>query len=133
MHGAVPAPDADLARQREVVEAFLAASRNGDFDALIALLNPDVVVRADALAAPAGAVREVRGARAVAAQALMFSRRSRYAQPALVNGTVGIVVAPRGHLSVALTFVMNGGTIAEIDILAEPARLRQLDVAVLDR
>src|SRR5438034_4190391 len=76
VHGAVPAPDADLTRQREVVGAFLAASRNGDFDALLALLDPDVVARADAAAGPAGA-REVRGARAVAEQALLFSRGTR--------------------------------------------------------
>jgi RNA polymerase sigma-70 factor (ECF subfamily) len=129
VHGAVPAPDADRARQREVVEAFLAASRNGDFDALLALLDPDVVVRADAAAA--GAVREVRGARGVAEQALLFSSRTRYAQPALVNGAVGIVVAPHGRLSTVLTFVLRGGKIAEIDIRAEPARLRELGVAVL--
>src|SRR5256885_16827358 len=79
-------PDADRRRQREVVDAFLAASRKGDFDALLALLDPDIVVRADAAAAPAGAAAEVHGARAVAEQALSFSRRARYAQPALVNG-----------------------------------------------
>jgi RNA polymerase sigma factor (sigma-70 family) len=130
VHGAAPgsgAPrDADLARQRQVVGAFLAASRDGDFDALIALLDPDVVARS------AGAPRGVRGARAVAEHALMFSARTRYAQPALVNGAVGIVVAPHGHLATVLTFVLRSGRIAEIDIVAAPARLRELEVAVLD-
>jgi RNA polymerase sigma-70 factor (ECF subfamily) len=132
VHAAVPAPDADLARQREMVGAFLAASRDGNFDALLALLDPDVVARADAAGAPPGAIREVRGARAVAEQALMFSGRSRHARQALVDGAVGIVVAPHGRLVTVLTFVLRAGKIAEIDILAEPARLRELRVAALD-
>jgi len=131
VHAAVPAPHADLARQRQVVGAFLAASRDGNFDALLALLDPDVVARADA-AAPAGAIREVHGARAVAEQALMFSGRSRHARQALVDGAVGIVVAPHGRLVTVLTFVLRAGKVTEIDILAEPARLRELRVAVLD-
>ena len=131
VHGAVPAPDADLARQREVVGAFLAASRDGNFEALLALLDPDVVARADA-AAPAGAIREAHGARAVAEHALMFSGRSRHARQALVDGAVGVVVARHGRLVTVLTFVFRAGKIAEIDILAEPARLRELRIAVLD-
>src|SRR6266545_2250783 len=115
----------------QVVGAFLAASRDGNFDALLALLDPDVVARADA-AAPAGAIREVHGARAVAEQALMFSGRSRHARQALVDGAVGIVVAPHGRLVTVLTFVLRAGKVTEIDILAEPARLRELRVAVLD-
>src|ERR671932_2053733 len=86
VRGAAPSPDADLTRQREVVAAFLAASRDGDFDALLAVLDPDVVLRADSGAVPAGASREVRGAAAVAEQALTFSRLARFVQPALVNG-----------------------------------------------
>jgi len=131
VQGVAISPDADLARQREVVNAFLAASRGGDFDALVAVLDPDVVVRADRAAGPAGALREIRGARAVAQQALTFSRRARFAQKALVNGAVGIVVAPRGRLFAVMVFTVRRGKIVEIDILADPARLRQLNLAVL--
>jgi RNA polymerase sigma factor (sigma-70 family) len=130
--GVATVPDADLTRQREVVNAFLAASREGNFEALLAMLDPDVIVQADSAVVPAGASREVRGARAVAEQALMFSRRARFGQLALVNGTVGIVVAPRGRLFAVLVFSVRRGKIIEIDVVADPARLRQLDLAVLD-
>ena len=129
MRGAATVPDADLTRQREVVDAFLAASRNGDFDALLALLDPDVVLRADRAAMHAGASREVRGAPAVARQ---FSGRARFAQPALVNGAVGAVWAPRGRPRVAFGFTITRGKIVAIDILADPKRLRHLDLAVLN-
>ena len=122
-------PDADLARQRTVVDAFLAASRGGDFDALLALLNPGVVLRADRAAVDAGASREVRGAPAVAEQ---FSGRARFAQPVLVNGAVGAVWAPGGRPRVVFGFTIRHGRIVEIDILADPERLRQIDLAVLD-
>jgi hypothetical protein len=91
-----------------------------------------VVLRADRAAAPAGASRDVRGAPAVAKQALAFSGRARFAQPALVNGAVGIVVAPRGRLSVVLGFTITRGRIAEIDVVAGPQRLRQIELAVLN-
>jgi RNA polymerase sigma-70 factor, ECF subfamily len=122
-------PDADFTRRREVVDAFLAASRGGDFDALLAVLDPDVVVRADGAAVRAGASREVRGAAAVAET---FSGRARAAQPALVNGAVGLVWAPGGRPRVAFDFTMRGGKIVEIDLIADPEHLRQLDVSVLD-
>ncbi len=122
--------DADLARQREVVDAFLAAARGGDFDALLAVLDPDVVLRADHGAVPAGASREVRGAPAVSRRAA--KRRARAARPALVNGAVGVVVAPRGRLLMVLGFTVKRGKIVEIDAIADPARLRKLDLAVLD-
>ncbi len=131
VQGAAISPDADLARQRKVVNAFLAAARGGDFDALLAVLDPDVMVRADRAAGPPGALREVRGARAVAQQALTFSRRARFAEPALVNGAVGIVVAPRGRLFAVMLFTVRRNKIVEIDVLADPARLRQLDLVVL--
>jgi RNA polymerase sigma factor (sigma-70 family) len=131
VQGAARVPDANLARQRTVADAFLAAARAGDFDALVAVLDPDVVLRADRGAVPAGASRVVRGAPAVAKGALGFSRRARFAQPALVNGTVG-VVAPRGRLFVVLGLTVRRGKIVEIDVVADPARLRQLDLAVLD-
>jgi RNA polymerase sigma factor (sigma-70 family) len=132
VQGAAPVPDADLARQREVVDAFLAAARGGDFDALLAVLDPDVVVRSDLGAVPPGASREVRGAPAVAEQALTFARLSPFAQPALVNGAAGLVVARHGRPISVMGFTITGGKIVEIDILVDPQRLRQLDLAVLD-
>jgi RNA polymerase sigma factor (sigma-70 family) len=126
---AATVPDTDLARQREVVAAFLAASRDGDFDALLAVLDPDVVLRADSGAVQVGASREVRGAPAVADT---FSGRARAAQLALVNGVTGAVWTPGGRPRVVFGFTITGGKIVEIDILADPARLRQLDLAVLN-
>ena len=131
--GAAPIPDADLGRQREVVGAFLAAARGGDFDALLSVLDPDVVLRADAGAVPAGASRVIRGAPAVAEQAFAFAQRlGPFARPALVNGAAGIVAAPGGRPVSVLGFTVRGEKIVEIDILADPGRLRQLDLAVLD-
>ncbi len=128
VQGAAPVPDADLTRRREVVDAFLAASRGGDFNALVALLDPDVVLRADRAAVRAGASSEVRGAAAVAGA---FSGRARFAQPALVNGAVGAVWAPGGRPRVVFGFTITRGKIVEIELLADPERLRQLDLAVL--
>jgi len=132
VQGATPIPDADLARQREVVDAFLAAARDGDFEALLAVLDPDVVLRADVGAVRAGISREVRGARAVAEQALIFSQAAPSARPALVNGAAGVVVAPEGRPFAVMGFTVRGGKVVEIDILADPERLRQLDLTVLD-
>jgi RNA polymerase sigma-70 factor, ECF subfamily len=126
-------PETDVARQRQVVDAFLAAARDGDLNALVAVLDPDVVLRADRAAVPAGPPREVHGARAVARGALTFAERARFAQPALVNGAAGVVAAPRGRLFVVLSFTITGGKIVEIDVIADPDRVRQLDLAVLDR
>ena len=124
-------PDADLSRQRKVVDAFVAAARAGDFDALLAVLDPDVVVRADGGPARPGASREVRGARAVAEQALAFSRLAAAAQPVLVNGAAGIVSwLPGGQPFSVMGFTIKRGKIVEIDILADPERLRRLDLAV---
>lgn len=131
VQGTSPAPGADLARQRKVADAFLAAARRGDFAALIAVLDPDVVLRADAAAAPAGTPREVRGAAIVARDALAFAKRARFAQPALVDGAAGVVVAPRGRLVVALGLTFTGDKISTIDVIADPERLRQLDLATL--
>jgi RNA polymerase sigma-70 factor (ECF subfamily) len=130
---AASVPDADLARQREVVHAFLAAARQGDFAALLAVLDPDVVVRADRGALPAGASIEVRGAPAVAEQALAYARLAGSAEPALVNGVAGIVVATRGRPFAVMGFTVTHGKIVEIDILADPTRLRRLNLAVLDQ
>ena len=129
VQGAATVPDADPTRQRVVVDAFLAASRGGDFDALLAVLDPDVVLRADRAAVQAGAASEVRGAAAVAKT---FSGRARAAQPALVNGAAGAVWAPGGRPRVVFGFTIMRGKIVEIDMLADPERLRQLDLAVLN-
>jgi hypothetical protein len=123
---------ADLTRQRRVVEAYLAATRGGDFHALLALLDPDVVLRADREVGPSETAIVIRGARAVAKRALASSERARSTQPALVDGAVGLVMAFRGRLSLVLRFTIDGGTITEIDVIADPARLRRLDLAVLD-
>ena len=132
VRGAAPAPDPDLARQREVVDAFLAAARGGDIEALVAVLDPEVVLRADRGALRPGAPGEVRGARTVAEQALGYARLARFARPALVNGAAGFVVAPGGRPFAVIGFTVAHGRIAEIDILADPARLRGLDLTVLD-
>jgi len=132
VQGAAKRPNADLTRQREVVGAFLAAARAGDFEGLLAVLDPDVVRRADRAAAPPSG-SEIRGAAVVAKGALAGSRRAGSAQPALmlVNGAVGAVVAPGGRLSMVVTFKVRRGKIVEMDVLADPERLRQLDLAVL--
>jgi RNA polymerase sigma-70 factor (ECF subfamily) len=123
-------PDANVADQRKVVDAFLAATRTGDLDALIALLDPHVVVRADWGGVHAGS-GIVRGARDVAEQALTFSRRAPNGRPALVNGSAGVVVAAGRRLAAVMSFTIRGDRIMEIDILADPARLRQLPQAFL--
>lgn len=129
VQGAGTVPHSDHARQQEVVHAFLAASRGGHFDALLAVLDPDVVLRADRAAVDAGASREVRGAPAVAHT---FLGRARFAKPALVNGTVGAVWAPRGRPRVVFGFTITLGKIVEIEILVDPARLSQLDLTFAD-
>jgi RNA polymerase sigma-70 factor (ECF subfamily) len=131
VQGAATSADAGLACQREAVDAFLAASREGDFEALLAVLDPDVVLRIDGGAVRAGLSREVRGVRAVAEQTLTFSRLSPFVRPALVNGAAGVVVAPRGRPFSVMGFTVRRGKIVEIDVLADPERLRQLGLAVL--
>ncbi|MFL6032927.1 MAG: RNA polymerase sigma factor SigJ [Rubrobacteraceae bacterium] len=130
VRGADTSYEPDHTRQREVVDAFLAAARDGDFDALVAVLDPDVVLRSDRAALPAGVPREVHGAPAVARRALVG--RARAARPALVDGAVGVVVAPRGRLLMVLDFKIRGGKIVEIDAVADPERLNQLDLSLLD-
>jgi RNA polymerase sigma factor (sigma-70 family) len=125
-------PDADLDTQREVVNAFLAAAREGDFEALLEVLDPDVVLRADAGAVPAGAAIEVRGAAAVAGRALTFSRLGLVMHPVLINGAAGVVSIRDGQLFSVGGVTVRGGKIVEIDILADPERLRRLDLTMLD-
>jgi RNA polymerase sigma-70 factor (ECF subfamily) len=123
-------PDADLTRQREVVDAFLAASRNGDFGALLALLDPDVVLRADQAAVQMGASGEALGAAAVAG---FFSGRARAARPALINRAAGAVWAPGGTPRLVFDFTITGGKIIAIDLLADPDQLQELELEILDR
>ncbi|MGK3961542.1 sigma-70 family RNA polymerase sigma factor [Sorangium sp. So ce118] len=132
VHGAAAAPAADLARQREVVGAFLAAARAGDLSALLAVLAPDVVRRADRVALRGGEETEVRGARRVAEETVTNAGRARFARPLLVNGALGVAVAPRGRLQLVLELAIDGGRVAAIDVIGEPTRLRQLQLAVVD-
>ncbi|MFF5264441.1 sigma-70 family RNA polymerase sigma factor [Actinomadura viridis] len=131
VQGAAPVPDPDLARQREVVDAFKAAARRGDFEALVAVLDPDVVLRADRGAVTAG-LEELRGAEVVAGQAVAFRGHSLDARPALVNGAAGMVRLVDGRPLSVMCFTIVDGRIAAIDILADPDRLARLDLAVLD-
>jgi Sigma-70, region 4 len=124
------APDPDLVRQREVVEAFLAALRAGDFEGLLAVLDPDLVVRAD-MPVPSGAPAEIRGGAVWAKQAVAFGHLARVVRPALVNGAIGVVMAPRGRLVRALRFTIANGKITEIEVIGNPARLGELDVSVV--
>ncbi|WKX69109.1 sigma-70 family RNA polymerase sigma factor [Streptomyces sp. XD-27] len=130
VQGAAPAPDTDLVRQREVVDAFLAAARGGDLEALVAVLDPDVVVRSDG-----GTLRPssmVRGARAVAEGAIIFARLAEFTRPALVNGAAGAVAMSEGRPMSVAAFTVSGGKVVELDILTDPERLRALDLTVLD-
>jgi RNA polymerase sigma factor (sigma-70 family) len=126
VQGAAPFPDADLNRQREVVDAFLAAVRGGNFEALLEVLDPDVVRRADRLP-------EIRGARAVAESAVTFSRLAVSVQPVLVNGVAGFVSwKPDGQPFSVMAFTVKHGRIAEIDVITDPERLRRLDLTILN-
>jgi RNA polymerase sigma factor (sigma-70 family) len=129
VQGEQTVPDADLATQREVVDAFLAAARDGDFEALVAVLDPDVVLRADVGAGFPGLPREVRGAEAVAGQARMWSQVGLVVMPALVNGAPGAVSTRDGVPFSVGGFTIRGGRIVAIDILADPQRVRRLDLA----
>jgi len=131
VRGAEQIPDSEINAQRTVVDAFLRALRAGDFEGLVAVLDPDVVFRADAAAGVSGSPTEIRGARKWARGALAFSGFAQYVQPALVNGAVGLVMAPGGRLSRALTFTITNGKIIQVEVIAEPDRLRTLDLAVL--
>jgi RNA polymerase sigma-70 factor (ECF subfamily) len=122
----VTVPDTDRARQREVVSAFLAAARDGDFGALLDLLDPDVVLRGDAGAGPLGPSRIVRGAAEVAGQAMHYTALARFARPVLVNGAPGYAVVAGGRILAVLGLTVRRGRVVEINILADPERLRHL-------
>ena len=130
VRGAAPSPDGDLHAQWEVVEAFLAAAHAGDFEALVAVLDPDVVLRADA--GVSSITRQVRGAEAVISQATLWSRVALFPRRALVNGTPGFVTMRDGQPFSVAAVTVHGGRIVEIDILADPERLARLDLAVVD-
>jgi RNA polymerase sigma-70 factor (ECF subfamily) len=129
VQGAPAAPDADVTRQRKIVDAFLAASRGCDFEALLAVLDPDVVFRADPVAVRMGGSPEIRGAAAVAET---FKGRAQAAKPALINGAVGIAVIFGGRLRIALNLTITGDRIVGIEAVADPERLRQFDLTVLE-
>ncbi|WP_329494601.1 RNA polymerase sigma factor SigJ [Kitasatospora herbaricolor] len=145
VRGVTPRPEADLSRQREVVDAFLSAARNGDFEALVAVLDPDVVLRADhggtgpaeakagtgTGTGTAGGFRLVRGAAAVARGAATFSQAARFARPVLVNGAPGLLTAPQGEPFSVMGFTVRDGLIVGIDVLADPERLRRLDLSMV--
>ena len=121
-------PDADLARQREVVDAFFAASRDGDFDALVSVLHPDVVLRSDGGPARPRFTLVIDGASAVASQALTYGQLSPFVRPAVINGAAGVVVAAHGRPMSVMAFTVTDGRIAAIDVLVDPERLHQLDL-----
>jgi len=115
----------DLQSQRTVVDAFLTALRGGDFEGLLAVLDPDVIVRSDGVGAP-GAPREIRGAANWARGAVAFSRLAQSVQPALINGSVGLIFAPGGRLTRALNFVIADGKIVEVEVIGDQDRLKHL-------
>src|SRR5262249_6988951 len=125
-------PDVDVSAQREVVNAFLAAARGGDFEALVATPDPNVVLRADGGAALPGLSTAVRGAREVAGQASMWARADLAMEPALVNGAAGAVVKRNGRPFAVAAVTVRDGKIAEMDFLVDPERLAALDLTILD-
>jgi RNA polymerase sigma-70 factor (ECF subfamily) len=132
VRGATPAPDTDVARQREIVSAFLAAARGGDFDGLVSVLDPDVVARSDGGTLRANASAIVRGAAAVASGAITYARLAEVAQRALVNGSPGVVGVSNGRPFSVMAFTIRHEKIVAIDILVDPERLSQLDLTSLD-
>ncbi|MGW2596570.1 RNA polymerase sigma factor SigJ [Streptomyces klenkii] len=134
VQGQAPAPDPDLARQRAAVEAFFAAARDGDFEALVSVLDPDVILRSDGGTGRAALTVAIRGAKTVAAQATTWGKLSPFVRPALVNGTAGVVVVPRNWkqpVSV-MAFTVVAGKIVAIEVLADPERLGRVDLSVLE-
>jgi RNA polymerase sigma factor (sigma-70 family) len=132
VQGQAPTPDPDLTRQREVVNAFFAAARDGDFDALVAVLDPDVVLRSDGGLARPRLTFVLHGARAVAGQAFTSGRLSPFVRPALINGAAGVVVAAQGRPLFVMAFTVAQGKILAIDVLSDPERLHKLDLTALD-
>ncbi len=132
VRGAPAAETSRIADERVVVDAFLRAAHAGDFDALIAVLDPDVELHADAVAAPSGQPVRLRGARPVTSSALMYATRARYTRPALIDGHMGLLVAPHGYLECLLVFTITDRRITTIDIMADPDRIANVSLAVPD-
>ena len=132
VRGAAPAPDADLGRQREIVNAYIAAAREGDFDGLLAVLDPDIALRVDGGPGRPSLTKQLRGAEQVAGEALAFRQLAWSGRPAVVNGAAGIVAVVDGEPFSIVSFVVRDGLIAEIDILADPERLAALDLGFPD-
>ncbi|MEU3461025.1 sigma-70 family RNA polymerase sigma factor [Streptomyces sp. NPDC006733] len=130
--GGTAVPDADLSRRRRVVEAFLAATRGGDLEALVVLLHPDVVLRADPFVVPSPEPIVISGRQTVATGAMAAMERARSTVAALVNGTVGLAMAPLGRLRLVLGFTITDGLITEIEVIADQKALRELELGVLD-
>jgi len=126
VQGAAPPEHADLPRQRQVVDAFLAALREGNFEALLGLLDPEVLLRDDSSSLPPGAASLMRGARPVASYALTYSRQARFVRPALVDGAPGLAIAPVRRIIGALAFTVADGQITEIRLISVRARLREV-------
>jgi RNA polymerase sigma factor (sigma-70 family) len=131
VHAGPADPPADYARQRRATEAFLAAARAGDFGALLAVLDPDVVRRADQIVLPAGVPAELRGADAVLAEAKAYNRGARSGFAALVDGVPALLLAPRGRLRLVVRLTFTGDRVSALDIIADPARLAALHIAIL--
>lgn len=129
VRGQAPAPDPDLARQRAVVDAFFAAARDGDFEGLVAVLHPEVVLRSDGGLARARQTVELHGAQTVASQALTFGRLAPFVRPALVNGAAGALIAAQGRPLSVMGFTVTGGRVVAIDVLSDPERLGRLDLS----
>jgi RNA polymerase sigma-70 factor (ECF subfamily) len=127
-----PVPDADLGAQREVVDAFFAAARDGDFEGLVAVLDPDIVLRSDGGALRRNVSTVLRGAETVAAQAVQFRQWSPYVRRAVINGTAGVVVGRPGQPFSVMAFTVRGGKIVEIDAVVDPERLSKLDLTILN-
>jgi RNA polymerase sigma-70 factor (ECF subfamily) len=132
VQGGASIDDARLVQQRGMAADFLAALRSGDFEGLVTLLDPEVVVRADQAAVRAGAPPEIRGAQIAAKQAITLSRGARAARLALIDGIPGLVVAPGGKLLRVVTFIFAGSAISQIDVLADPVRLGEFEIELLD-
>ncbi|MEU1376754.1 sigma-70 family RNA polymerase sigma factor [Streptomyces triculaminicus] len=130
VQGAAPAPDSDLTRRRRVVDAFLTAARGGDFDALVAVLDPDIVARSDGGTLLPSALR--RGAAEVASQAITFARFAEAGRPALINGTPGFVAFAEGRPMSVMAFTIQGDRVIALDILTDPERLARLDLSALE-
>ena len=129
VRGVESVPDAESVREQEVVRAFLAAARSGDFDALLALLDPDVVFRHDPVATPDGAEPEVHGAHAVAGQ---FSGRAKVTRPALIDGAIGVAIGPRGRPAMVMAVTIADGRISELQVIADPDQVGALEIEELD-